>query len=111
MSNSVTCKDEQKQCFVCGKVVDKGLSLFTLTNTTKVHMYQKLDKIATGELDLVLKEEGILCSRCANLLNYMDRIEVELNMLRKAILTCIRKKSDNAQEGQCKGNVYTIYTL
>lgn len=83
---------ETKQCFVCGKVVEKGLSLFTLTNTTKVQMYQKLDRIVTGEMDLLLKEEGVLCSCCANLLNYMDRIEVELSMLRKAILNCIRKK-------------------
>ena len=82
---------EQKQCYVCGKTVEKGLSLFTLTNTTKVYMYQKLDKIVTDELDL-LKKEGILCSRCANLLNYMDRIEVELNMVKKILLNYIRKK-------------------
>lgn len=45
-----------------------------------------------GEMELLIGEDGILCIRCANLLNYVDRIEVELNMLTKAILNCIRKK-------------------
>ncbi|PSN33421.1 hypothetical protein C0J52_22590 [Blattella germanica] len=82
----------QKECFVCGKCVQTYISLNTLTNTTKSFMYQKLDKIVTGEIEILIEEEGILCMRCANLLNYMDRIEVELSMLNKAILNCIRKK-------------------
>jgi hypothetical protein len=86
------CNGEKSQCFVCGKNVDKGISMHTLTNTTKVYMHHKLDKIVTGEMELLIEEEGILCTRCANLLNYMDRIEVELDMLTKAILNCIRKK-------------------
>jgi hypothetical protein len=83
---------ENNQCFVCGKDVDSGISMHTLTNTTKAYMHDKLDKIVRGEMELLIEEEGILCTRCANLLNYVDRIEVELNMLTKAILNCIRKK-------------------
>jgi hypothetical protein len=45
-----------------------------------------------GEMVLLIGEDGILCNQCANLLNYVDRIEVELNMLTKAILNCIRNK-------------------
>jgi hypothetical protein len=55
-------------------------------------MHDKLDKIIRGEMELLIEEEGILCTRCANLLNYVDRIEVELNMLTKAIINCVRKK-------------------
>jgi hypothetical protein len=55
-------------------------------------MHHKLDKIVRGEMELLIEEESILCTRCATLLNYMDRIEVELNMLTKVILDCIRKK-------------------
>jgi hypothetical protein len=55
-------------------------------------MHHKLDKIVMGEMELLIGEDGLLCTRCANLLNYVDRIEVELNMLTKAILNCIRKK-------------------
>jgi hypothetical protein len=83
---------EISQCFVCGKNVDNGISMHALTNTTKVYMHDKLDKIVRGEMELLIEEEGILCTRCANLLNYVDRIEVELNMLTKAILNCVRKK-------------------
>lgn len=77
---------------MCDKNVNSGISIHTLTNTTKVHMHHKLDKIVMGEMELLIGEDGILCIRCANLLNYVDRIEVELNMLTKAILNCIRKK-------------------
>jgi hypothetical protein len=55
-------------------------------------MHDKLDKIVRGEMELLIEEEGILCTRCANLLNYVDRIDVDLNMLTKAILNCVRKK-------------------
>jgi hypothetical protein len=85
-------KGEKGQCFVCDKIVNNGISMHTLTNTTKVHMHHKLDKIIMGEMELLVREDGILCIRCANLLNYVDRIEVELNMLTKAILNSIRKK-------------------
>jgi hypothetical protein len=55
-------------------------------------MHDKLDKIVMGEVVLLIGEDGVLCNQCANLLNYVDRIEVELNMLTKAILDCIRNK-------------------
>ncbi|PNF34063.1 hypothetical protein B7P43_G01166 [Cryptotermes secundus] len=55
-------------------------------------MHHKLDKLVVGEMELRIGEDGVLCIRCANLLNYVDRIEVELNMLTKAILNSIRKK-------------------
>lgn len=83
---------EQIECFVCRKNVDNGVSMHTLTNTTKVYMHHKLDKIVRGEIELLIEEESVLCTRCASLLNYMDRIEVELNMLTKVILDCIYKK-------------------
>ncbi|XP_069688662.1 uncharacterized protein [Periplaneta americana] len=92
-SSQEECISEEKtQCFVCGKKVDNGTPLHTLTSTTKMYMHQKLHRIVTGEMEFLIEEEGVLCARCTNLLNYMDRIEVELNMLNKAILNCIRKK-------------------
>jgi hypothetical protein len=66
--------------------------MHTLTNTTKVYMHHRLDKVVRGEMELLIEEESILCARCASLLNYIDRIEVELNMLTKVVLDCIRKK-------------------
>lgn len=84
--------DREAHCFVCDKVTRNGTPLRCLTNTTKVHMHHKLDRLMTKELDVLVNEDEILCSRCARLLNYVDRIEVELATLNRSILNCIRGK-------------------
>jgi hypothetical protein len=55
-------------------------------------MHHKLDKLMAKELDVLVNEEEMLCSRCARLLNYVDRIEVQLATLNRSILNCIRGK-------------------
>ncbi|XP_067012034.2 uncharacterized protein [Anabrus simplex] len=88
-------------CAVCNKYTDNGTVLDSQTLTSKMHFYQKLTKLAAGENGLVITEEGVLCSVCTRLLNYMDRIEVELSMLKTAILNCMRKKRVSEQKA-CK---------
>jgi len=82
----------EAHCFVCDKLVVNGTPLHCLTNTTKVHMHHKLVKLVAKELEMLVNEHGVLCSRCACLLNYVDRIEVELAMLSRSILNCIHGK-------------------
>lgn len=91
--------------------------MHTLTNTTKVYMHHKLDKIVRGEMELLIEEESVLCTRCASLLNYIDRIEVELNMLTKVVLNCVRKKyglgvmtADREHENFILGIKEQVYT-
>jgi hypothetical protein len=84
--------ETEAHCFVCDKAVRNGTPLHFLTNTTKVQMHHKLDKLMARELDLLVNEKEVLCSRCVHLLNYVDRIEVELAMLNRSILNCIRGK-------------------
>ncbi|XP_069688676.1 uncharacterized protein [Periplaneta americana] len=79
-------------CFVCDKVVMNGTQLHCLTATTKVQLHHKLDKIMAQELSLMANDEEVLCPHCTQLLNYMDRIEVELAMLNRSILNTLRGK-------------------
>lgn len=82
----------EAHCFVCDKRVVNGTPLHCLTNTTKVHLHLKLDRLMAKELELLVNEQEVLCLRCARLLNYVDQIEVELAMLNRCILNCIRGK-------------------
>jgi hypothetical protein len=82
----------EAHCFVCDKLVINGTPLHCLTNTTTVHMHHKLYQLMAKELEMWVNEQEVLCSRCARLLNYVDRIEVELAMLNRSILNCIHGK-------------------
>lgn len=76
---------------MCNKLVDKGTQLNTLTSTTKVHLHHKLGKMVGAELDLIVDEDGVLCSLCLRMVNYVDRIEAELVMLNKTIIDSMRR--------------------
>ncbi|XP_067011946.2 uncharacterized protein [Anabrus simplex] len=79
-------------CVVCNNYVEHGTVLATLTNVSKERLHEKLNRLVTGQDAITVKKDGVLCSVCTRLLNYMDRIEVELSMLKTALINCMRKK-------------------
>ncbi|XP_068085706.1 uncharacterized protein [Anabrus simplex] len=85
-------------CVICNNYTDNGTVLDSQTLTSKMHFYQKLIKVTAEENEVMVSEEGVLCSICTRLLNYMDRIEMELAMLKTAIINCLRKKCSTKQK-------------
>ncbi|XP_067011944.2 uncharacterized protein [Anabrus simplex] len=90
-------------CVVCNNYVEQGTVLATLTNVSKEHFHEKLNRLATGQDAVTVKKDGVLCSVCTRLLNYMDRIEVELSMLKTALINCMRKKRLLKQDSHGSG--------
>ncbi|XP_063220586.1 uncharacterized protein LOC134529991 [Bacillus rossius redtenbacheri] len=80
------------RCRLCDKPAPESTPLSACTTTTKIRMHQKLAKIVSVDRLALRQKHGVLCSRCARLLNYVDRIQVELGVLKKTIVECIHKK-------------------
>ncbi|XP_067011491.2 uncharacterized protein [Anabrus simplex] len=102
-------------CVVCNSYAEQGTLLATLTNVSKEHFHEKLNRLVMGQDAITLKEDGVLCSVCTRLLNYMDRIEVELSMLKTALINCMRKKYVLKQDSNSSGQNHhessgTLYT-
>ncbi|KAG8235723.1 hypothetical protein J437_LFUL016358 [Ladona fulva] len=86
------------ECLVCHSMLhsDDKICADSITATTGVTMKQRLRQItnAVSHKQWKSRRKGSLCHRCAQLINYVDKMESELALLKSALADCILVKGD-----------------
>ncbi|XP_076625906.1 uncharacterized protein LOC143344103 [Colletes latitarsis] len=93
------------QCFVCdAKIQGRHYALATCrTQTSRSRVIEKLGELVGDRYMVVISEDDVICRSCANLINTLDRLEVETYSLRDNILRFLEHKY-SLEEGELLGN-------
>ncbi|XP_063239727.1 uncharacterized protein LOC134540755 [Bacillus rossius redtenbacheri] len=85
---------EELVCFVCGVPVSgKFYPLATCRLLcTKTPIIEKMSQLVGESYVVVITEDDVICRSCANLLNTLDRLEVELGSVRSVVLRFLERK-------------------
>lgn len=107
-----TTSEEALHCFVCDvAVTGKHYTLATCrTQSTNIRLIEKLGQLVGERYMVVICEDDIICRGCANLINTLDRLETEMNSVRKVVLQFLEKKY-SLEEGELINNKATNYGL
>lgn len=81
-------------CFVCNnKVVGERVSLATaVAPQSKIGLPEKISQLIGDDFVVVVTEQDVVCKRCVSLLVHIDKLENELSLVKKAVLTYIKHK-------------------
>ncbi|KAJ8877743.1 hypothetical protein PR048_022198 [Dryococelus australis] len=91
-----------RACFVCDDVVGKdSVSLrFGLTTCSSTALPTKIGQLMGDNFMIVVTDVDVLCKRCSALLNHLDKLEQDMNVVKKALTGYLKKKyhlSDDLQ--------------
>ncbi|CAG2053798.1 unnamed protein product [Timema podura] len=92
---------EDLHCFVCDvAVTGKFYPLATCrARTTKTRLIEKLGHLVGERYMVVISEDDIICRGCANLMNTLDRLELEMRSVKNVVLRFLEKKY-SLEEGE-----------
>jgi hypothetical protein len=81
-------------CFVCdSKVAGDRVNLASSLSThSKVTLPEKISQLIGDDYVVAVTEQDCVCKRCASLLNHMDKLENELMLVKRALMTNISQK-------------------
>ncbi|GLH03769.1 Uncharacterized protein GBIM_09621 [Gryllus bimaculatus] len=104
--------DEALHCFVCDvAVTGKHYTLATCrTQSSNIRLIEKLGQLVGERYMVVICEDDIICRGCANLINTLDRLENEMDSVRKVVLRFLEKKY-SLEEGELINNKTSAYGL
>nr|CAD7203690.1 unnamed protein product [Timema douglasi] len=93
--------NEDLHCFVCDvAVTGKFYPLATCrARTTKTRLIEKLGHLVGERYMVVISEDDIICRGCANLMNTLDRLELEMRSVKNVVLRFLEKKY-SLEEGE-----------
>nr|XP_012146646.1 PREDICTED: uncharacterized protein LOC100878196 isoform X2 [Megachile rotundata] len=96
---------EDLQCFVCdAKIQGRHYTLATCrTQTSRTKVIEKLGELVGERYMVVISEDDVICRSCANLVNTLDRLEVEIYNVRDNVLRFLEQKY-SLEEGELLGN-------
>ncbi|XP_046141423.1 uncharacterized protein LOC114882299 [Osmia bicornis bicornis] len=96
---------EDLQCFVCdAKIQGRHYALATCrTQTSRTKVIEKLGELVGERYMVVISEDDVICRSCANLINTLDRLEVEIYNVRDNVLRFLEQKY-SLEEGELLGN-------
>lgn len=94
MSKSIMKNASTIPCFVCNnKVVGERVSLATaVAPQSKIGLPEKISQLIGDDFVVVVTEQDVVCKRCVSLLVHIDKLENELSLVKKAVLTYIKHK-------------------
>ncbi|XP_037930118.1 uncharacterized protein LOC119664742 [Teleopsis dalmanni] len=102
-TNSITQGGSNPRCYVCDDAPSNGQAQHSLAEMTTSHTGTKYpNKIGqlVGDAFLVIVSlEDVVCARCSNLLNYLDRLESDVDRVRTNLLNLLQKKYNLSDEG------------
>lgn len=89
-------------CFVCDqKVTGEKVNLASSISThSKVTLPEKISQLIGDDYVVAVTEQDCVCKRCASLLNHMDKLENELTLVKRALMTNIAQKYKISLDGQ-----------
>lgn len=81
-------------CFVCDQKVagDRVNLASSLSSHSKVTLPEKISQLIGDDYVVAVTEQDCVCKRCASLLNHMDKLENELMLVKRALMTNISQK-------------------
>ncbi|KZC13952.1 hypothetical protein WN55_06303 [Dufourea novaeangliae] len=96
---------EDLQCFVCdAKIQGRHYALATCrTQTSRSKVIEKLGELVGERYMVVISEDDVICRSCANRINTLDRLEVEMINLRDNVLRFLEQKY-SLEEGELLGS-------
>lgn len=85
---------EDLQCFVCDvKIQGRHYALATCrTQTSRSRVIEKLGELVGERYMVVISEDDVICRSCANLINTLDRLDVEMCNVRDNVLQFLEQK-------------------
>ncbi|XP_076643758.1 uncharacterized protein LOC143353992 [Halictus rubicundus] len=89
------------QCFVCDAIIQgRHYALATCrTQTSRSRVIEKLGELVGERYMVVISEDDVICRSCANRINTLDRLEVEMITLRDNVLRFLERKY-SLEEGE-----------
>ncbi|XP_033331088.2 uncharacterized protein LOC117223071 [Megalopta genalis] len=89
------------QCFVCDATIQgRHYELATCrTQTSRSRVIEKLGELVGERYMVVISEDDVICRSCANRINTLDRLEVEMITLRDKVLRFLEQKY-SLEEGE-----------
>ncbi|XP_046402051.1 uncharacterized protein LOC124168014 isoform X2 [Ischnura elegans] len=83
------------RCFVCGKVIAPGfdVQLNIPADASRTILRECLEAVLNYECRISDRE--VLCRRCSSLLNYIDRTEAEVALVKGAISVCVKQELED----------------
>ncbi|XP_071453914.1 uncharacterized protein [Hetaerina americana] len=86
------CSSGEEVCLVCRCAIPPGfaINLNEPSEVTKIILLQHLESIV--DMKGTVADIEVVCRRCSSLLNYIDRTEEEMKVLKGAISMCILAK-------------------
>ncbi|KAK9300663.1 hypothetical protein QLX08_006703 [Tetragonisca angustula] len=102
-NNSKTLED--LQCFVCdAKIQGRYYALATCrTQISRTRVIEKLGELVGERYMVVISEDDVICRSCANLINTLDKLDVEMCNVRDNILRFLEQKY-SLEKGELLGN-------
>ncbi|KAG9436733.1 hypothetical protein HZU67_01690 [Apis mellifera carnica] len=96
---------EELQCFVCdAKIQGRHYSLATCrTQISRTRVIEKLGELVGERYMVVISEDDVICRSCANLINTLDRLDVEMCNVRDNVLRFLEQKY-SLEKGELLGN-------
>ncbi|XP_026819707.1 uncharacterized protein LOC113558449 [Rhopalosiphum maidis] len=81
-------------CFVCDEELDGHYVRLATTRTSYGNelLLEKIAGVLGEEFVVVVNNDDLACNNCASQLNQIDKLEIDLKLVKNAMLSCIRKK-------------------
>lgn len=97
---------QKGECYVCDEHIGNNGTLvteaFTTASNTKIPT--KIGRIVGDAFMVIVSVDDVICKRCLNMFNQMDRLETDLDRVKTSILTLINKKYGINDNGNAAGN-------
>ncbi|XP_017752444.1 PREDICTED: uncharacterized protein LOC108545379 [Eufriesea mexicana] len=96
---------EDLQCFVCdAKIQGRHYALATCrTQISRTRVIEKLGELVGERYMVVISEDDVICRSCANLINTLDKLDVEMCNVRDNVLRFLEQKY-SLEKGELLGN-------
>lgn len=102
MNNSVqqlavsTTMVNANKCYICDDIMTNNHIQHPLTEMISAHtstkFLNKIGQIVGDGFMIIVSVDDVICSRCKNLINYLDRLECDVDRVRNNILNLLHKK-------------------
>lgn len=95
ITNQIITKPAYKRCFICDELVQGSTAYLvadTVTASTHTKLTTKIARLVGEGYMVIIGAEDLICRRCYNLFNLMDKAETEVDRFKGQINNFLNKK-------------------
>lgn len=103
ITNQIITTPAYKRCFICDELVQGStahLVVDTTTSTTQTKLTTKIARLVGEGYMVLIGTDDLICRRCYNLFNLMDKAESETERFKGQINTFLNKKYNILDESE-----------